>query len=310
MRFPTKVYLGGALMDGQRVIEVTNPAAEEPVATFAAAGLDDVQKALSCAKDAFPGWSRTYIAERQDWMGELRDAVIANEEHLHTCIHFEMGKPWAQTQEDIDSLKNALAFYAEEIARFQDFCLPDRAGTHDHRMVYEPAGVAVAFLAWNFPLLNLAFKIGPAMAAGCPIIIRHSNDTPISTYAVGDWGHFMAPTVLGNVTEAMDVYQKETFGPIVSLIPFESEDGLWERANDCDDGGLTAYVFTRDLAKAERDAAGLRYGGVQINGVKYDIDLPLGGIGQSGIGHDCSYPALHDYLVVKRITRALDRGAA
>ena len=67
----------------------------------------------------------------------------------------------------------------------QDYGLADRAGTHAHRMVHEPAGVAVAFLAWNFPLLNLAFKIGPAMAAGCPIIIRPSEATPISAYAVG-----------------------------------------------------------------------------------------------------------------------------
>ena len=73
---------------------------------------------------------------------------------------------------------------------------------------------------------------------------------------------------------------------------------------------LFAEEADRDLAKAERYAAGLRYGEVQINGVKYDIDLPHGGIGQSGIGHDCSHLALHDYLVLKRITRALDTGAA
>ena len=69
---------------------------------------------------------------------------------------------------------------------------------------------------------------------------------------------------------------------------------------------MTAYVFTRDLGRAERYAAQLRYGEVQINGVKYDIDLPHGGMGQSGIGHDCSTLALHDYLVLKRVTRALD----
>lgn len=81
-------------------------------------------------------------------------------------------------------------------------------------------------------------------------------------------------------------------------------------ANDCGAGGLTAYVFTRDLAKAERYASDLRYGEVQINGVKYDIYLPHGGIGESGVGHDCSTLALHDYLVVKRITRQLEQGAA
>ena len=104
----------------------------------------------------------------------------------------------------------------------------------------------------------------------------------------------------------MGVYRQETFGPIVSLIPFAEEVRLLERANDCEEGGLTAYLFTRDLGRAEYYAAHLRYGEIQINGVKYDIDLPHGGIGQSGIGHDCSSLALHDYLVQKRITRALD----
>ena len=85
-----------------------------------------------------------------------------------------------------------------------------------------------------------------------------------------------------------------------------SEGDLLRMANDCDEGGLKTYIFTRDLAKAGHNAAQLRYGEIQINGVKYDIDLPHGGIGQSGIGHDCSYLALRDYLVIKRIARALE----
>ena len=477
MEFPTKMYINGALTGGASSIKVINPATETLVATVSTAGPDDVEHALQAAKAAFPVWAATSISERQAWMRKLRDAVIAHEDWLRTCVHHEMGKPWAQTEEDWDRLVASLDFYAEEIARLHDYSLTDRAGTHTHRMVYEPAGVAVAFLAWNFPLLNLAFKIGPAMAAGCPIIIRPSDATPISAYAVGAlckmidlpkgvvqilatesyavadaltastipqvitligstktgqhimrigatsikrysmelggnapvlvfedadldlaadivtgvkfsnagqicvspnrvfvakavleaftqkvvdraraakvgfdkhanittgpvidgsaWrrlkglvddavaggatllaggerptgmnaGHFLAPTVLAGVTETMAVYREETFGPIVSIVPFDDKTDLLRMANDCEEGGLTAYVFTRDLARAEHVSAHLRYGEIQINGVKYDIDLPHGGIGQSGIGHDCSALALHDYLVQKRITRALD----
>lgn len=478
MDFPTRMYIDGALTGGPGRKDVLNPATEQIIATVHTAGLEDVERALQSAKSAFPAWSSTAISERQNWMHKLRDEVVAHEEFLRDCVHHELGKPWAQTHEDWDRLVASLEFYAEEIARVQDVGLADRAGTHTHRMVHEPAGVALAYLAWNFPLLNLAFKIGPAMAAGCPIIIRPSEQTPVSAYAVGmlcekiglpkgvvqilctdgydvadaltastipqvitligstgtgqhimrtgatsikrysmelggnapvlvfadadldlaadivcgvkfsnagqicvspnrifvaeavheafaekvvararaarvgfdkeadittgpvvdrrAWirikgliddavsqgaellaggdrpaqlnsGHFLAPTVLDRVTDTMPVYRQETFGPIVSLVPFSSEGDLLERANDCDEGGLTAYVFTRDLAKAEACAAALRYGEIQINGVKYDIDLPHGGIGQSGIGHDCSALALHDYLIVKRITRALDK---
>ncbi|MEM5503088.1 NAD-dependent succinate-semialdehyde dehydrogenase [Ahrensia kielensis] len=481
MTYQMKMYIGGELVDGQGSKDVFNSANDKHVGTVATAGIDDAQRALEEAKNAFLSWSKTSISERQSWMHKLRDAVIANEDHLRECIHQEMGKPWAGTKEDFDSLKNSLEFYANEITHVHDSTIADRAGTHTHRLVREAAGVAVAFIAWNFPLLNLAFKIGPAMAAGCPIIIRPSEATPISAYAVGElchqiglpagvvqilctdnydvadhlsaspipalitligstntgkhimrtgatsikkysmelggnapalvfedadldvaaeiicavkfnnagqvcvspnrvfvqqsvleaftkrvvdraqsvgvgfdktkdiltgpvidaraWkrlknliddasikgaqvltggdrpvglteGHFLAPTVLSNVTEEMDVYQQETFGPIISIIPFDDEDDLLKKANDCGDGGLTAYIFTRDLDRAERYAESLRYGEIQINGVKYDIDLPHGGIGQSGIGHDCSYLALDDYLVIKRITRFLDRSAA
>jgi succinate-semialdehyde dehydrogenase / glutarate-semialdehyde dehydrogenase len=477
MKFPTQMYIDGALTDGSATRDVHNPATETLVATVAVAGADDAERALQAAKSAFPGWAETAISERQAWMRKLRDAVVEAEDWLRTCVHHEMGKPWAQTEEDWDRLVASLGYYAEEIARLHDYNLTDRAGTHTHRMVYEPAGVAVAFLAWNFPLLNLAFKIGPAMAAGCPIIIRPSDATPISAYAVGAlcekiglpkgvvqilatesysvadaltastipqvitligstktgqhimrtgatsikrysmelggnapvlvfedadldlaadivtgvkfsnagqicvspnrvfvadvvreaftqkvveraqaaqvgfdktadittgpvidaraWtrlkglvddavsmgakllaggdrpaglnaGHYLAPTVLTDVTETMEVYRQETFGPIVSLVPFEDESDLLRMANDCEEGGLTAYIFTRNLARADQYAAHLRYGEIQINGVKYDIDLPHGGIGQSGIGHDCSALALQDYLVQKRITRALD----
>ena len=118
-------------------------------------------------------------------------------------------------------------------------------------------------------------------------------------------GHYFAPTVLAGVNDKMDIYRNEIFGPVVSMVSFDGEERLLDMANDGEDGGLSAYVFTRDIGKAERYAAALRYGEVQINGVKYDIDLPHGGIGQSGIGHDCSHLALHDYLALKRVTRAI-----
>lgn len=471
-----KMYIGGVLVDGQGSLDVINPATEDRVATVAAAGLEDVEEALSAAKAAAPGWAATPVAERQRWMFKLRDAVIANEDMLRDCIHQEMGKPWGGTQEDFDLLERSLKFYAEEIQRVHDETLRDLDGTHEHRIVYEPVGVAVAYLAWNFPLLNLAYKIAPAMAAGCPIILRPSAATPVSAYAVGelcariglpagvvnilttdgyepsdalaasaipnlitligstntgkhlmkvgatsikkfsmelggnapvlvyrdadldlaadivstvkfnnagqicvtpnrvfverdvydafrekvvarakaarvgfdkqadiltgpmidgrawtrvkrliddavgkgatllaggdrpeglDKGHFLAPTVLDGVTPEMQIYQNEIFGPVVSLIRFDDREAVLDRANDGEEGGLASYIFTADLGLAEAVAKRLRYGEVQINGVKYDIYLPHGGLGQSGIGHDCSRLALNDYLVVKRISRGL-----
>lgn len=476
MSYVKKMYIDGALVDGEASKEVVNPATDQVVGTVALAGVSDVEKALNAAQKALPMWSKTPIAERKKWMQKLRDAVIENQEHLRDCVHQEMGKSWAGTQEDFDLLERSLQFYSEEISRIRPEMINDRDGTHTHNLVREPVGVVVAYLAWNFPLLNLAYKIGPALAAGCPIIIRPSEATPISAYAVGElcakiglpagvvnivctkdyetadvlsaseipamitligsaktakhimrtgstsikrysmelggntpvlvfadadldlaadivtgikfnnsgqicvapnrvfvedavydafqekvvararatkvgfdknddivtgplidgraWarvkslvddalekgaellvgggrpadkneGHYFAPTVLSGVTEDMRVYQEEIFGPVVGLVRFSDHDTLVAKANTGEAGGLTSYVFTADIGRAERLALELECGEVQINGVKYDIDLPHGGTGQSGIGHDCSHLALHEYLTVKRISRAV-----
>lgn len=475
MLFSKKMYIGGELVDGQATTVVVNPATEKQVGVVASAGLTDVDKALKAAEAAFPSWSQTSINERAAWMLKLRDAVIENEEHLRDCIHHEMGKDWGNTQEDFDSLVNSLKFYAEEISRVRPEMIVDRDGTHTHTVYHEPLGVAVAFLAWNFPLLNLSFKLAPAMAAGCPIIIRPSSQSPISAYAVGElcakigmpagviniiatetfagadalssstipalltligststgrhimkvgstsikrysmelggnapvlvfadadldlaadiicavkftnagqvcvspnrvfvdasvadefakkvteranavkvgfdknadidmgpvidmraWnrldqlvkdavaqgatilagggrpkglekGAFFAPTVISGASDDMKLSCDESFGPIVSLLSFEDEEDLLRRANNTD-GGLTAYVFTNNADKMERCSKALRFGEIQINGVKYAIDLPHGGMGQAGIGHDCSHLALNDYLTLKRVTRAI-----
>lgn len=473
MGFEKSMYINGELVSASHRL-VTCPGTGERIGSAAWADVKHALQALKAADDAFESWARLPLAERIAWMNKLRDAVIANEEHLRECVHLETGKSWAATQEDFESLVNALQFYAEEITRFREESIPDREGSHQHALVHEPVGVVVAYIAWNFPLLNLAFKLGPAMAAGCPIIIKPSPKTPLAAYAVGelchqiglpkgavniicgddpeigdtlsaspipalltligstqtgrhimkvgsssikrysmelggnapalvfddadldlaadiiaalkfgntgqvcvapnrvyvheavaeqfaaklverakavrvgfgrdedvdmgpliddgalarvdalvrdalshgaqlltggqrpekpDVGSFYEPTVLSGVSRSARIYGEEVFGPVISLLRFSNEaEGLTEANNT--DAGLTAYVFTRDLAKAERCAARLRFGEVQINGVKYAIDLPHGGIRQSGIGCDCSHLALHDYLAIKRITRA------
>ena len=115
----------------------------------------------------------------------------------------------------------------------------------------------------------------------------------------------MLPTVIDGVKAPMKLAAEEVFGPVVSLMdPFSEEAEVLKAANDTD-AGLTAYIFTKDSERATRCAAGLRFGEVQINGVKYAINLPHVGIKQSGIGVDCSHLALDEYLVTKRVSRAL-----
>ncbi len=472
-----KLYIGGELREasGGAKRDVLCPATEEIIATVAWAGPADAEAALAAAEAGFKVWSKTPIKERVAVMQRLRALVIRDQDKLREAVMFEHGKTWEQAEEDVVSLINALGYYAEEILRMRGEILPDADGTHEHKLVYQPLGVVVAYLAWNFPLLNLAFKLGPSLAAGCAIIIKPSSETPISALMVGElcaeagvpagvvnilagpndpvasilsgskiprlltligstgtgqriiqqgsssikrysmelggnapalvfadadldlaaflisllkfsntgqicvtpnrvlveqsvfdafaakvvaharkvklghgrgsgatmgplinadareriesWvneavaqgavllhggkrpaslpkGCYYEPTALKNVTPAMRVCWDEVFGPVVSLIPFKDEADALAQAN-ATDAGLSSFVFTTDHARALRLSEALEFGEVMINGVKYHIDLPHGGVKQSGIGHDCSHLALHDYLTVKRITTAL-----
>jgi succinate-semialdehyde dehydrogenase/glutarate-semialdehyde dehydrogenase len=112
------------------------------------------------------------------------------------------------------------------------------------------------------------------------------------------------PTVLKNVTPEMRIYKEEIFGPVVSLVEFEHDDTVIQQANDTE-AGLASYVFTQDLTRTNRMTRELQFGEVQVNGFKYNIDLPHIGIKQSGIGCDCSHWALEDYQAMKRITLTL-----
>jgi succinate-semialdehyde dehydrogenase/glutarate-semialdehyde dehydrogenase len=117
-------------------------------------------------------------------------------------------------------------------------------------------------------------------------------------------GYWFEPTVLSNVTTNMLAYQQETFGPIAPIFKFKTEDEVLALANDTE-YGLASYLFTEDAERQARFANELQFGEVQINGVKYAIYLPHGGIKNSGIGHDCSALALDDYLIKKRVTTTI-----
>lgn len=117
-------------------------------------------------------------------------------------------------------------------------------------------------------------------------------------------GFYYPATILADVRDDMIVSCDEVFGPVVSVDSYSDERLALERANNTS-AGLTAYLFSTDINRVNRLSSALRFGEVQVNGVRYGVGLPHGGIKQSGMGHDASAHALDDYLVRKRITVAL-----
>lgn len=469
-----KLYINGDLVDSKsgKKLEVICPANEESIGSVAMASLEDAKLALKSAKQGFLYWSKLSLVKRTEWINKLKDAVILNENKLRSAITYEMGKPYAGSYEDFEALVNALDWYPNAMKNLKDEMIPDYENTHTHKLISQPAGVVVAYLAWNFPLLNVAFKLGPALAAGCSIVLKPSEVSPLSAYILGEIlneinfpsgvvniltgkpdevavtlsqskipsvvtmigstatgkkviadsassikklsmelggnapfivfddadlvnaidlavaikygnsgqicvaanrffiheniydefvkgfkqkvtelslgfgleqspdmgplisknaqsrmthfvndavakgatllfggsvpksfesGYWFSPTILVDVTTEMAVFKEEIFGPIAPIMKFNSDEEVLKLANSTE-YGLASYIFTSNANRIQFFSEQLEFGEVQINGIKYAIYLPHGGIKNSGIGHDCSHLALNDYLVQKRIS--------
>lgn len=183
-----KLYIDGKLVDaasGKRE-DVICPATGEVIAQVAKAGKEDAEKALLSSQKGFKYWSKLSLSQRTTWMLKLRDAVLEKEDELRNAMVHEMGKTYAGSEEDILRLTEALEWYPNAMKNLREEQLPDYDGTHTHKIISKPAGVAVAYLAWNFPLLNVGYKIGPALASGCSLIIKPSTLSPLSAYMVGE----------------------------------------------------------------------------------------------------------------------------
>lgn len=471
-----KLYINGELVDASNgeSFKLISPATEKEVATIASGTLEDTERALKTAQEGFESWSKLPLKERLVWIDKLRNKIIENSDLLRNSIMHEMGKTWEGSEEDLTSITNSLQYYSEEIVKRTDIQIEDKEGTHEHRMVSQPLGVAVAFLAYNFPLLNLGFKLGPALAAGCSIILKASEFSPLSAHIIGELcheinfpkgvvtvisgkrenvgiplceskiprlitmigstetaqklieqssrtsikrysmecggnapfivsadadmelainigaalkigntgqicvapnrfyihesvmdefvdglknkfenakigfgrenkpdmgplanaasvikvdgivkeaqkqggkvitggsvidrvGHYYEPTLITMDNPNAEILQHEIFGPVAIVVPFKTKEEALELSNNTD-AGLASYVFSKNEETLNYFATNLEFGEVQLNGVKYDIYLPHGGVKNSGIGVDCSTYALDDYLVKKRVTKAL-----
>jgi aldehyde dehydrogenase (NAD+) len=117
-----------------------------------------------------------------------------------------------------------------------------------------------------------------------------------------DTGHYVKPTIFCDVRNDMRIAQKEVFGPVLAIIPFEGEDEAVRIANDTP-YGLAAYIETGDSDRAERVAQKLRAGQVYINGADCAVDSPFGGYKMSGLGREGGIFGLEDFLEIKAVSR-------
>ena len=465
------------LINGQRIatdktFPVINPETEEVIAEAPEVDAVSVEQALTAANDAFATWSQMPLSERQPIILKYVDLLEQNRDAIIDLLVAETGKPIDNAEYDFGMLTTCLRFFCEEAARVRQEIIPDPDGKFLNYTLRQPLGVVVGYLAWNFPLLNLGYKLGPVLAAGCTAVIKPSRLTPLATLACAELlieaglpagvvnvisgtdysvtqpllespipamftmigstsagvdamksactnvkhfsvelggnapvvvyddadieaaaasivglkfantgqvcvspnrcfvhekvyetfleaaaknaagitlgpgrgegqrmgpmltakdrdrvlelvtaakqdgakivcggkipdepakGYFMEPTILRDVRQTMRLSCDEIFGPVLPVIPFDDDDDEIAMANDTE-YGLAAYVYTTNLSRGLRAASGIEAGSVCVNEVHYAIQLPHGGVKQSGVGKDCSHYSIEEYLTLKRVS--------
>jgi succinate-semialdehyde dehydrogenase/glutarate-semialdehyde dehydrogenase len=174
------LFIGGAWMAarGDASAPVLSPVTERPLGDCPVASAADTVAALDAAESGFKTWSRKSAFERADAMHRIADEMIRRAEEGARMIAAETGKPIAQAQREWGIAIDQFRWYAEEARRIYGRIVESRAPNGRFEVHHEPVGVVGAFTAWNFPAALVARKVAPALAAGCAIVVRPSNQTP------------------------------------------------------------------------------------------------------------------------------------
>ncbi|MGG1554062.1 aldehyde dehydrogenase family protein [Paenibacillus ferrarius] len=466
-------YIGGVTVRGLgKPLTVLNPATELEVGTLLAASKDQAESALSSARKAFSGWSKLSLQQRGAWMEKLAQAIEKKREAILDVLMNETGKPLEQAEEDFEMLPRCLRYYYEEAKRMHGRIIEEEDGSCRSYISREPVGVVVGYLAWNFPLLNLGYKLGPVLASGCTCVVKPSPITPLTTLLIGSiakeigfpagviniitgdtselaevlntstiprmitligssaagravigqsntsikrfslelggnapvivlpdadleqaasqltalkfansgqicvspnrvfihasvyetfvelvtnkansiklgWGreplaqmgpmitaghrdrvlgliqeavaqgatvktggqrptglskgYYLEPTVIMNVQPDMRISREEIFGPVMSIMTYTDIDAVIQEANSTE-YGLASYVYGSNIQELFKISDALEVGTVCINGPQYSVNLPHGGVKESGVGKDCSSYSLEEYYYLKRIS--------
>lgn len=172
-------YLGGRWVGGQERFRVIDPGTGEALAEVAVAGRDEARAAVQHAQAAFGPWRETPAIKRGDYLLAIAEQLRLRQEDIARLITRENGKPLAQSRAEVAMSIDHFRWFAEEGRRAYGRVVPHQAPGKRHLVLKHPVGVVGAIPPWNFPLVLSARKVAPALAAGCPVILRPARQTPL-----------------------------------------------------------------------------------------------------------------------------------
>ena len=220
-----QAYLNGAWVDadGGQTINVSNPATGEHIGTVPLMGAAETRRAIEAANAAWPAWRKKTAKERAAVLRRWHDLILENADDLALIMTTEQGKPLPEAKGEVQFGASFIEWFAEEGKRVSGDTL--QSPWPDRRLVItkEPIGVCAAITPWNFPAAMITRKVGPALAAGCPMVLKPAEATPFSALALAVLAERagVPAGVFSIVTGApKDIGGEMTSNPIVRKLTF------------------------------------------------------------------------------------------
>ena len=218
-------YIDGKWVDAddKKTIAVHNPADGSQIGTVPSMGIAETRRAIEAANAAWPAWRARTAKERSAILRKWFDLMMANQEDLAVLMTTEQGKPLVESRGEIAYGASFIEWFAEEGRRIYGDTIPPPQSDKRIVVIKQPIGVCAAVTPWNFPNAMITRKAGPALAAGCTMIIKPASYTPYSALALCELAERagIPPGVLNVVTGASGPIGKElTTNPIVRKFTF------------------------------------------------------------------------------------------
>ena len=223
--FRQQAYIDGAWLDadGGETLKVNNPASNEILGTVPKMGATETRRAIEAAERALPAWRELTAKERSQTLRRWYELILENQEDLARLMTLEQGKPLAESRGEIAYAASFIEWFAEEAKRIYGDTIPGHQKDKRIIVIKQPIGVTAAITPWNFPAAMITRKAGPALAAGCTMVVKPASQTPFSALALAELAERagIPKGVFSVVTgSAGDIGNELTANPIVRKITF------------------------------------------------------------------------------------------
>jgi succinate-semialdehyde dehydrogenase/glutarate-semialdehyde dehydrogenase len=212
--------------DSGDTFSVVNPATGETIADVPRLSAAETRRAIEAAAKALPAWSGLLAKERSKILRRFAELMAENREDLAVLMTLEQGKPLAESRTEIDYAASFYEWFAEEAKRVYGDTIPAPLGDRRILVLKQPVGVAAGITPWNFPSAMITRKSAPALAAGCTMVVKPAEQTPLSALALAELGERagLPPGVLSIVTgdadDAPAIGAEMTSNPLVRKLGF------------------------------------------------------------------------------------------